>query len=318
MRRAILPVSIIALTLLVASAAAMVAVAQQAEAAFPGANGRITFHSFRNGQDDVFSMNPDGTDQRNLIPDSNVSGAYPEYSPDAKKIAFQGTQVDSGPPVGPTDIFVINANGTGSPVQLTDTAFSERGPAWSPDGTEIAFVSDQDGNQEIYVMDADGTNTRRLTFNAVSDFSPAWSPDGSKIAFSSFRNGDAEIWVMNADGSTVEKNLTNSPDRPDLQPSWSPDGSKIAFDTNQFGGDVWVMNADGTGQRNLTPTNFAGEYEPAWSPSGRKIAYARKTRDAQPAEIYVMRASDGLGRTNRSKTPTSGEGGPNWGPYLAP
>jgi Tol biopolymer transport system component len=82
---------------------------------------------------------------------------------------------------------------------------------------------------------------------------------------------------------------------------------------------VWVMDADGTDQRNLTPTTFAGEYEPAWSPNGRKIAYVRRSRiPGQGVDIYKMRASDGLGRVNVTDTPVITEGGPDWGPARAP
>ena len=105
---------------------------------------------------------------------------------------------------------------------------SKRNPSWSPDGSQIAFDSDRDGNWEIYVMDADGSNPTNLTNNAADDQRPAWSPDGSKIAFHSNRDGNLdEIYVMDADGSNPIR-LTNNTDN-DHCPSWSPDGSKIAF-----------------------------------------------------------------------------------------
>ena len=92
---------------------------------------------------------------------------------------------------------------------------------------QIAFESDRDGNWEIYVMNADGTNQTRLTSPPAENGGHAWSPDGSKIAFTSKRDGNDEIYVMNADG-TSQMRLTNNPAE-DLGPSWSPDGSKIGF-----------------------------------------------------------------------------------------
>ncbi|TMI56052.1 hypothetical protein E6H18_08185, partial [Candidatus Bathyarchaeota archaeon] len=118
---------------------------------------------------------------------------------------------------------------------------------------KIAFVSDRDGNNEIYTMNPDGTGVTRLTFDTVvshNDLSPAWSPDGTKIAFASDRDGNYEIYTMNADGSGPTR-LTISV-RSDLNPAWSPDGTKIAFSTNRDGNyDIYVMNVDGSGQTRL-------------------------------------------------------------------
>ena len=96
------------------------------------------------------------------------------------------------------EIYVINPDGTDQK-QLTVTPAHSRGPAWSHDGSKIAFYSDQSGDDEIYVMNADGSHQRRLTANAGADWAPSWSPDGSKIVFASDRDGSLEIYVMNAD-----------------------------------------------------------------------------------------------------------------------
>ena len=133
---------------------------------------------------------------------------------------------------------------------------------WSPDGRRIAFAGSRTGadgawsvlhssHSDIYVMNADGSGTRKLTHNARHNAEPAWSPDGRKIAFRSTRNGNRDIYVMNADGSG-KRNLTRNAAW-DSRPSWSPDGRKIAFVSNRDGRlEAHVMNADGSGQRSLT------------------------------------------------------------------
>ena len=93
-------------------------------------------------------------------------------------------------------------------------------PAWSPDGTRMAFNSSSDGNEDIYVMNADGSGQTRLTNNPAEDFFSAWSPDGSRIAFASDRDGNPDVYVINTDGSGITR-LTNNL-ASDLHPSWSP------------------------------------------------------------------------------------------------
>lgn len=138
-----------------------------------------------------------------------------------------------------------------------------RTPAWSPDGRRIAFEAAEPARKsDVYVMNADGSELQRLTRNPAGDVDPAWSPDGQKIAFAGYRNhGDqVDIFVMNADG-TDQRSLTHSAVH-ESAPTWSPDGQKIAF-TRTRGRWGWskrctsscahlyVMNADGSGQRSL-------------------------------------------------------------------
>ena len=168
------------------------------------------------------------------------------------------------------------------------------------------FESERDGNWEIYTMNPDGSAETRLTKNTVDDYTPVWSPDGKKILFASERNGNGEIYVMNTDG-TGQKRLTNDPAW-DYDAVWSPDGTKIAWETERHlascpptrdswrCNEIYVMNADGSGQTRLT-TNTAGDYEAHWSPDGSKIVFESE-RDGN-FEIYVMNA-DGSGQTKLS------------------
>src|SRR5215207_6827603 len=146
----------------------------------------------------------------------------------------------------------------------------------------IAFQSNRDGNNEIHVMNGDGSGLVNLTNNPADDYTPVWSPDGKKIIFS--RN--SEIYVMNADGSG-QTNLTNNP-ADDEHPDWSPDGTQIVFSSNRDGNnEIYVMNADGSAQTNLTnnPTN---DIFPNWSADGTQIGFTT-SRDGND-EIYAMNA----------------------------
>jgi WD40-like Beta Propeller Repeat len=160
--------------------------------------------------------------------------------------------------------------GPGSPDPLTSTD-ADRDAAWSADGRLIAFMSERDGNAEIYVMNADGTGQTRLTNDPGFDADPTFSPDG-QIAFNSTRDGGKpEIYVMNGDG-TGQTRLTFDP-ASDRQADWSPNGERIAFESNRSGNfDLFAMNRDGGGLTQLTfdPDDDA---EASWHPNSTTIAY---------------------------------------------
>ena len=127
--------------------------------------------------------------------------------------------------------------------------------------TRIAFVSERDGNHEIYVMDDDGGNPRNLTNNRHEDSSPSWSPDGKRIVFRSKRDGNHEIYVMDDNGEN-QRRLTKN--RYAWLPSWSPDGKRIAFASDRNGNfEIYVMDDDGENRRNLTK-NRQNDFSPAW------------------------------------------------------
>jgi len=178
---------------------------------------------------------------------------------------------------------------------------------------KILFQSMQDGNEEIYVMDEDGSNQIRLTQNTASNGYPVWSPDNQKIAFVSNRTGDWEIFSMNTDGN-VQTNLTRNPAN-DGYLSWSPDSQKIVFASDRDSLipdllDIYVMNADGTNVVRLT-TNPAEDVHPAWSQDGQKIAFA-SDREAN-REIYVMNV-DGTNVINLTNYGAAYDDYPAWSP----
>jgi hypothetical protein len=171
---------------------------------------------------------------------------------------------------------VVKRNGATIPLIQPQT------PALKANG-KIAFVSDRDGNKEIYVMDADGSNQTRLTDSPAEDSGPAWSPDGARIAFVTDRDGNNEIYVMNADGSSQIR-LTDTAES-DASPDWSPDSTKLVF---VQGSELFVMNADGSGQRKITEGFFSS---PVWSPDGTKIAFTCDGNDGFSEDICVVNAN---------------------------
>jgi len=229
----------------------------------------------------IYLMNPDGSGQQILV-NLPRGASFPAFSHNGNELCFHSQTMPS------RDIYIVNVHGTGltnltSPMQSpgqTGVAGDNFRCDWSPKA--IAFTSNrhdppgtlpQDRNDEIYVMNADGTDVERLTHSAGTDANPAWSPKGNKIAFESNRSGMPEIWVMNADGSEQEK-LTNF--EHDVTPSnvnvskatWSPKGDRIAFHrrVTPVAGtrghlEVYTMNSDGSD----VPTRITFSDDPGFS-----------------------------------------------------
>jgi Tol biopolymer transport system component len=257
----------------------LIAVAFPAGAAKGAVNGKIAFVSDRDGNSEIYVMNPDGSEQTRLTnnPEEDVQ---PAWSPDGRRIAF----------VRSRQIHVMNADGSGV-IRLTQIGSINESPAWSPDGRLIAFQSSRDSdrrlNLEIYVMAADGTNQTRLTNFIGLDFSPAWSPDGRSIAFVSRHEIEEEgqpIYLMNPDGTNVRQ-LTDTRIRPfDNDPSFSPDGRTVVFARfRSFAVTEDVMSipvGDGSDETKLEDGTMsdllftAGATRPVFSPDGKKIAFA--------------------------------------------
>jgi Tol biopolymer transport system component len=224
------------------------------------------------------------------------------------------------------EVYVMNPNGK-KLVQLTENAVDDFDPTLSPDGEKIAFVSQNvqpsnlEGDSGVYMINSDGSDRRNLSNNGggVNERDPHFSPDGQQIVFTSFGTqpsnpeGDFEIYLMNTDG-TEGQNLSNNVDLSEFASDFAPDGQKLAY--SSFGrqpsnpeGDfeVYLMNVDGSDQRNLTNTGGAiSDFDAAISPGGQKIAYVsvgvQASNPEGDDEIYAMNALDGSGQRNLTNT----------------
>jgi len=257
---------------------------------------KILFDSDRDGNSEIYAMDPDGSNEERLTYNEASDGG-PAWSPDGSKIAFGSDRE------GHAEIYVMDPDGS-NPRRLTRTLTGGKdsaGPNWSPDGKRIVFASnrdrdipDQAENRElydIYAMDIDGSNVRRLTdTEGFGSDNPDWSPDGKRIAFD-FRPAGAnrEIYIMDPDGSNLRR-LTQTRYE-SSHAVWSPDGKRIAFQSRREGNmDIYTMNADASTVRKLSNTPDGLSLNPVWSPDGKKIAFG-STRDGN-MQIYVV-DSDG-------------------------
>ncbi len=249
---------------------------------------------------DIFTLSPDGTDRRNLTPDSIASyDGGPAWSPDGSEIIFRRRTVTG------LGWYVMEANAgviRKLPLHVSAGSFT-----WAPDGRRVAFgdglpfsrgsnpVTSQGGRGDIYVMNTDGSGLARLTRvtgivqgeqGLWAATSPAWSPDGARLAYvvANAYSHTSIGYVMTPNGTGKTKLAENF-----ANPAWSPDGTKIAFSRRlKAGFDLFVIDRAGGHPTRLTTKLFPYPLSPTWSPDGAKIAFAGAP--TFPGDLYVMNA----------------------------
>jgi Tol biopolymer transport system component len=255
-----------------------------AQATFPGANGKIIFSTSRDGNIELYSMEPDGSAQANLTNTPIAGEDLPSWSPDGTRVTFVSSAA------GNFEVFSMNADGSNQ-TNLSNHASFDADPVWCTD-SRIVFVSLRSGTLDVWAMNSDGTgqvNLTPLTTGSPDDL-PDCSPDGTKIVYESYTGAmtGIDILTMNADGTNRQVIVSNAAD--DVHPSWSPDGARILFERS---GDIYAVNANGTGEQ-LIIGETSQESAAVWSPDGTKIAFT-SNRNGAP-DVYTANV-DGTNQT---------------------
>ena len=245
---------------------------------------------------EVFVMNPDGTDQTRITFDERTD-QQPNISPDGRRIVFCSTRITDTNPEGDLEIFVMDFDG-GNVMQLTfnGAGINDAWPRWSPNGKQIVFHSNVDGNFEIYLINSDGSDLTRVTDYPGIDQFPEWSPNGNQLLI----RRDMDIYLIDPDGTNPVQLTENT--ALNQMGSWSPNGKQITFMSSREGYcSVFIMNSDGSDQTNLTPkpdgipNNQFCSRAPAWSRNGQQIYFSSFRPETDLWEnIFVMNA-DGSG-----------------------
>jgi TolB protein len=268
---------------------------------------QIAFVSTRSGNKEIWVMDYDGSNQRQLTTLRSIS-LTPRWSPDGSRIAF--TCYAPGRAGVVSAQICMYSMLTGKLISWPRWSGTNSSPAWSPDGSKIMFMSSMQGNPDLYIADASGAHPKRITFSVGVNTSPAWNPKtGAQVAFVSDRaaSGSPQLYMMNSDGTNIEKI-----DLPGagyvIDPSWSPNGQLLAFSWQQTNGnyDIYVM--DVVNHQLVQLTRDAGRNErPSWAPDGRHLAF-ESTRTGQ-GQIWSMLAD---GTQARQLTTQGTNESPTW------
>lgn len=213
----------------------------------------------------IYKSNVDGTNQTVLAEYQDIHNY--DLSPSGEWLVFCGESEQE------SNLFLVSVN-SAETKQVTHNNLSGQYVKWSPDEQKLLFVSEQDGNQELYVMDSDGTHQTRLTYTVDEDESwPTWSPDGSRILYLSEGGENRELYVMDADGSH-QMRLTFTPNADESMPSWSPDGRYIAYEEHYSSelNPLFIISPDGVPTKVGDERYFNNVWSYAWSPDSQYLA----------------------------------------------
>jgi len=219
--------------------------------------GSLVYTSYRAGNPDLYVTDLSNTKTRRVSARMglNTGGTWSPFQRVlAVTLSFNGN----------SDIYTVNADSGEQIARLTNAPGIDTSAAFSPDGAQIAFVSERSGGAQIYVMPAAGGEARRVTFHGSHNTDPAWSPDGTKLAYVS-RDGNFDVFTCGLDGRGVIRITQGQGDNED--PSWSPNGQYVAFSSTRTGtGQIWISTADGYHHVQVTQDK-GGWSNPTWSPS---------------------------------------------------
>ncbi len=242
------------------------------------ARSRIAFVSAREGAKELFVMDYDGYQPRQVTFDASLNLA-PSWSPDKRHLAFTSYRDGGDPKIEELDLTTSRRRTLVAFPGLNIT------PEWAPGGEELAFATTKDGNAEIYKVDKDGRRFERLTDHRAADLAPTWSPIGRELAFTSDRGGTPQIYVMGADGTNVRR-LTFEGSY-NTAAAWSPKGNWIAYvcrdDRSRL--KICLITPDGQQWRRLT-TGPGNDESPSWAADGRHVAFS-STRNGK-RDIYIV------------------------------
>lgn len=257
---------------------------------------RIAFAAYRNGQWDIYSLAPDGSDPRQMT-DDIFEDTDPAYSPDGTKMAFASRREHNW------DIYVLDLR-TGEETRLTTLPHYDGAPTWSPDGQNLAYESYQAGNLDIWRVEFPGSARQASKVPATNltedspegDFAPAWSPQGDAIAFSSWREGDKDLFLLNLENGRVNR-LAQTPGA-ELETAWHPDGDKVAVTLNNLGDrEIFQLKVGGRSQNKLTQVTWLGRTTgAAWGPGGEAIAGVFRRWDGDIIAIQKVAGPHSLPR----------------------
>lgn len=323
MKRSVLctATKLILLLLLFSAEASNVAVGQEHITQIP--TGLIAFASDASGRDEIYTIQTDGSNLRQL---TTISGTTPDWSPNGEQIVYSSLQN------GSYDLFVMNADGSNQRLLLTLPDTHEYSAAWSPNGQYIAFVArarESHRRFDIYVMSSDGTDLQVLSASIEGriNISPSWSPDSLRIYFLSnqpyeVRRGDLPIQLgvfsiaLNGANLHNYQSGANDPNNAEL----APDGQGLLLDSIEGGGggraygqDVYFVNlVEGTGY--ALSRNEGEDIDASWSPNASHIVFSR--READRFVLYLMQA-DGQNQIRLTNTTGGDELSADWQPIFA-